>query len=46
MQHFSLNHANTVVGYVINIMKTIFVFNLDLYPTFKQHGYTKKHENN
>ena len=25
----------------INIMKTIFSFNFDLYQAFKHHGYTK-----
>ena len=35
---------NTVelVGDYINIMKTNFDFNYDLYHTFKQHVYTKK----
>ena len=31
----------TVVGDNINIMKTTFEFNFDLYQAFKQHGYTK-----
>ena len=32
---------NTVVGDYINIVKTTFDFNFDLYQAFKQHGYTK-----
>ena len=32
---------NTVVGDNINIMKTTFKLNFDLYHAFKQHGYTK-----
>ena len=32
---------NTVVGDNINIMKTTFECNFDLYQAFKQHGYTK-----
>ena len=42
------NHTNssmvvqhTVVGDNINIMKTTFDFNFDLYQTFKQHKCTK-----
>ena len=31
----------TVVGDNINIMKTTFELNFDLYQAFKQHGYTK-----
>ena len=31
----------TVVGDYINIMKTTFDLNIDLYQAFKQHGYTK-----
>ena len=31
----------TVVGDNINIMKTTFDCNFDLYQAFKQHGYTK-----
>jgi len=31
----------TVVGDYINILKTTFDFNFDLYQAFKQHGYTK-----
>ena len=30
-----------MVGNNINIMKTTFDFNFDLYQAFKQHGYTK-----
>ena len=30
-----------VVGDYINIIKTTFDLNLDLYQAFKQHGYTK-----
>ena len=30
-----------MVGDNINIMKTTFEFNFDLYQAFKQHGYTK-----
>ena len=33
-------HKNTVVGDYINTMKTTFDFNFDLYPGFKQPGYT------
>ena len=32
----------TVVGDNINIMKTTFERNFDLYQAFKQHGYTKR----
>jgi len=31
----------TVAGDNINILKTTFDFNLDLYQAFKPHGYTK-----
>ena len=30
-----------MVGDYINIMKTTFDLNIDLYQAFKQHGYTK-----
>ena len=30
-----------MVGDFINIIKTTFDFNFDLYSAFKQHGYTK-----
>ena len=33
--------STTVVGDNINIMKTTFECNFDLYQAFKQHGYTK-----
>ena len=33
--------ALAVVGDNINIMKTTFELNFDLYLAFKQHGYTK-----
>ena len=33
--------SNTVVSVNINIMKTTFECNFDLYQAFKQHGYTK-----
>ena len=32
----------TVVGENINIMKTTFDLNFDLFQAFKQHGYTQK----
>ena len=32
---------STVVGDFMNILKTTFDFNFDLYQAFKQHGYTK-----
>ena len=35
----------TVVGDFINIMKTTFEFNFNLYYVFKQHMDTQKHEN-
>ena len=38
---FSFANYATVVGDNINIMKTIFELNFDLYQAFKQHGYTK-----
>ena len=31
----------TVVGDTINIMKTTFDLNFDLFQAFKQHGYTQ-----
>ena len=34
----------TMVCDYINILKTTFVFNFDLYQAFKQHGYTKNIE--
>ena len=36
-----MNPLYTVVGDNINIMKTTFECNFDLYQTFKQNGYTK-----
>ena len=37
----SVVNLETVVGDFINIMKTTFDFNFDLYKALKQHGYTK-----
>jgi hypothetical protein len=34
-------YLNTVVGDNINIMKTTFKLNFDLYYAFEQHGHTK-----
>ena len=41
--YWLLDHSfvSTVVGDNINIMKTTFELNFDLYQAFKQHGYTK-----
>ena len=38
---FDLIFSYTVVGDFINIIKTTFNFNFELYSAFKQHGYTK-----
>ena len=38
---YSRSPITTVVGDYINIMKTTFDFNFDLYQAFKQHGCTK-----
>ena len=40
----SISIRNTVVSDIINIIKTTFDFNFDLYPAFKQHGYTKTYK--
>ena len=42
---YNLKMYYTVVGDNINIMKTTFELNFDLYQAFKQHGYIINHGN-